>query len=163
MDDHIFRIVHTCMCFSYLCLFDCMLFFSRQIDEHLLESEMLELRERRSFQSFLSRQPCHGDRDCYPAKYMNISIPQQLIKCRNTVCVCKDCFVLLNDTCVDAPCHDYNEHSQDCEDLRRSQKTALLLSVFLSSIGAANFYIGQYGLGKYTCVCLCGYYKTREL
>ena len=33
-----------------------------------------------------------------------------------------------------------------CDDERRSQLVAFLLSIFLSGVGAANFYIGQNGL-----------------
>ena len=55
-----------------------------------------------------------------------------------------------NDTCVLKQCHGYNpfDDPEVCVDYRKSQKTALLLSVFLSATGAANFYIRQYVLGE---------------
>ena len=46
-------------------------------------------------------------------------------------------------------CNRYLTDTQECGDDRKSQKTALLLSVFLSASGAANFYIGQNVLGMY--------------
>ena len=90
---------------------------------------------------------CTSDASC--VSYMNVS--SELVHCDlNTgLCICNDCFVRINDTCqVVAPtCRSYSEASEQCLDLRKSQETALLLTVFLSSIGAANFYIGQNLLG----------------
>ena len=49
-------------------------------------------------------------------------------------------------TCIDYP---YNLTTQMCgSDSRQNQLTALLLSIFLSAFGAANFYIGQTALGR---------------
>ena len=54
--------------------------------------------------------------------------------------------------CSDYP---YSEISQACgNDGRPSQLTAFLLSLFLSGTGAANFYIGQSGLGQFVCMKL---------
>ena len=62
--------------------------------------------------------------------------------------MCSDCFVRLHDVCSVAECHSYQPSELECEDKRRSQKTAFLLSVFLSSVGAANFYIADHKIGK---------------
>ena len=58
--------------------------------------------------------------------------------------------VLSNGTCVDVECEDwtYNQNERKCDDDRPKQLTAFLLSLFLSSTGAANFYIGSNDLGK---------------
>ncbi|CAI8013438.1 hypothetical protein GBAR_LOCUS8514 [Geodia barretti] len=52
-------------------------------------------------------------------------------------------------TCIEVSCEDwrYNTRDLDCQDDRPSQLTAFLLSFFLSSTGAANFYIGRDDLG----------------
>lgn len=65
-------------------------------------------------------------------------------------CSCSDCFFLddTNQRC--RMCSDYmyiNSSSQCGTDNRQSQLTAFLLSLFLSSTGAANFYIGRNDLG----------------
>ena len=54
-------------------------------------------------------------------------------------------------TCIEVSCEDwrYNTRDLDCQDDRPSQLTAFLLSFFLSSTGAANFYIGRDDLGIY--------------
>ena len=67
-------------------------------------------------------------------------------------CECNKCLMLHPDsrkcfTCVDYP---YNITSDSCgTDVRQDQRRAFVLSLFLSSTGAANFYIESYGLGKY--------------
>lgn len=90
---------------------------------------------------------CTTDKDCYPPNLQNTTIPPKYINCDNSsaLCQCNDCFIRENDTCALAKCHNWS--NVQCVDQRRSQKTAFLLSVFLSSTGAANFYIGQYDLG----------------
>lgn len=72
-------------------------------------------------------------------------------------CVCSDCFMLdgqgqcSSTLCID---YQYNNGSGVClPDNRPSQLTAFLLSLFLSSTGAANFFIGQDGLGKFLNQC----------
>lgn len=48
-------------------------------------------------------------------------------------------------------CSDYPFLNDECgTDNRQSQLTAFLLSFFLSSTGAANFYIGRNDLGTYS-------------
>ena len=67
-------------------------------------------------------------------------------------CDCNECFELgSNGTCVDVSCEDwrYDQTELDCVDDRPKQLTAFLLSLFLSSTGAANFYIGRNDLGTY--------------
>lgn len=65
------------------------------------------------------------------------------------------------------PCFGYDQTSQECLDYRKSHVTALVLSILLSSLGAANFYIDQTWLGVaqlsillvlVTSVCLCTSY-----
>ena len=55
-------------------------------------------------------------------------------------------------TCSGTICPDfqYDNKTRMCSsvDNRKSQLTAFLLSLFLSYVGAANFYIGQNGLGE---------------
>ena len=66
------------------------------------------------------------------------------------VCLCRDCFERgLDGTCLEVSCEDWRYSTQDfdCQDDRPSQLTAFLLSFFLSSTGAANFYIGRDDLG----------------
>jgi len=66
-------------------------------------------------------------------------------------CVCNMCFMRNSSngrcgTCVDYP---YSRNQTICGiDSRPKQLTAFLLSLFLSSTGAANFYIKQNSLGK---------------
>lgn len=72
------------------------------------------------------------------------------------VCECNDCF--MNDpetsTCFNCSDYFYNMANGSCgTDFRQDQRMAFVLSFFLSSTGAANFYIESYGLGKYT-MCL---------
>ncbi len=66
-------------------------------------------------------------------------------------CQCSDCFMLnSNGTCEASLCPDYlyNNNSNVCgADSRPSQLTAFLLTLFVASTGAGNFYIGQDALG----------------
>ena len=70
-------------------------------------------------------------------------------------CVCNDCFMrATNGTCRLCQDYLYSDGQQQCvTDNRPSQLTAFLLSLFLSSTGAANFYIGQNSLGEAYLVC----------
>ena len=54
-----------------------------------------------------------------------------------------------NGTCVNVECKDvhYDQEDLECIDNRPKQLVAFLLSIFLSSCGAANFYIGRDDLG----------------
>ena len=94
-----------------------------------------------------SRLNCTVNTDCYPPSFaLNATVPEMYVLCRSSECVCDQCFVL-NDTSgrcqVDEPCQRYSEVNQQCVDDRRSQRTVLLLSIFLSIAGVANFYIGR--------------------
>ena len=65
----------------------------------------------------------------------------------------------MNDAgrCSATLCSDfgYDNASQACGvDRRPTQLAAFLISLFVSSTGAANFYIGQNGLGKKYCCFL---------
>lgn len=81
-------------------------------------------------------------------------------------CVCTDCF-MINDTtgrCRICSDYAYSNISRACGvDHRPSQLTAFLLSFFLSSTGAANFYIGRSSLGTYNyyTIILMGRYFFR--
>ncbi len=65
-------------------------------------------------------------------------------------CVCNMCFTR-NSSGMCTTCSDYRYSSSQAIcglDNRPKQLTAFLLSLFLSSTGAANFYIGQNNLGN---------------
>ena len=95
--------------------------------------------------------PCLTNEDCIPVEYHNVTVPPSLISCdfSTGLCECQRCFVRRNDVCEvnTNACNRYMPESGECSDDRKSQRTALLLSVFLSAAGAANFYIGQNLLG----------------
>lgn len=97
---------------------------------------------------------CQENEDCIPAEYNNV--PSTLISCNTStgLCECNECFIRLRDVCQlnNKTCEKFDDELPACTDDRRSQKKALLLSTFLSSTGAANFYIGQNILGL-----LCGH------
>ena len=99
--------------------------------------------------------PCSTDEECFPIEYHNITIPPSLISCdiSTGLCECQQCFVRRNDICAvnTNACNSYMTETQECSDNRKSQRTALLLSFFLSAAGAANFYIGQNLLGLLFC------------
>ena len=86
---------------------------------------------------------CYYDFQCY----INFSAPFTFVQCINGSCSCKDCFELGKDgLCRVSKCYSYNNITRSCADERKSQLIAFLLSLFLSGVGAANFYINQYGL-----------------
>ena len=96
----------------------------------------------------LTQQPCTGDYECAPVDYP--TVPSDLVSCVDGACLCLRCFTpnTTSGQCVlQSPCFGYNNSTDTCIDNRKSQETALLLSIFLSSTGAANLYIGQYVLG----------------
>ena len=92
--------------------------------------------------------PCTDDFSCYPEENWNDTIPSKYVSCQNRTCMCNDCFYSLNDTCAVKKCHRFENDTGSCVDDRKSQKEILILSIFLSSTGAANSYIGQNTLGK---------------
>ena len=90
---------------------------------------------------------CITDYDCYPDL-----VPSELVQClSNGICSCDDCFswnATSNECYLEYPnCYFYNSSTKQCQDERPSQLLALILSLTLSGVGAANFYIGQYNLG----------------
>ena len=97
---------------------------------------------------------CTFSSDCYPAGLNGSSVPTKFINCSNQKCVCSDCFYAANSykSCAYQRCWEYDKTAQTCNDLRKDQRTAFLLSVFLSALGAANFYIEQYVMGMF-CNC----------
>ena len=94
------------------------------------------------------RYPCSTSLDCYPKDNINDTIPAKYVNCTDNTCKCNGCFYGLNDSCAIEACHRFRNSSQECVDERKSQKEVFLLSVFLSSLGVANTYIGQNTLGK---------------
>ena len=99
-------------------------------------------------QSFI----CANDSQCYPNGLTNV--PQRLIECVSGTCTCYDCFTQDQSTgqctqtvATPADCYYFNSVTLQCVDNRKSQVVAFALSLTLSSVGAANFYIGQNGLG----------------
>ena len=88
---------------------------------------------------------CDDNSDCYP----NATVPSSLVECFSGVCRCMECFELGSDgrCTIEFPtCYFYDSGTLSCQDDRRSQLVAFLLSLFLSGVGAANFYVGQTGL-----------------
>ena len=91
---------------------------------------------------------CQNVTDCLPPGVANTNT--NFAQCTAGQCVCTDCFMSIDGSrcqiCTDYP---YDNAQDRCgRDGRPRQLTAFLLSLFLSSTGAANFYIGQNGLGK---------------
>ena len=98
---------------------------------------------------------CVNDSDCSPS-----NISSTGIKCINGTCVCSGSCFTLNRTssrCTFSTCGSYN--NSICTPIDpKSQLTAFLLTFFVLPTGAANFYIGQYGLGMYVsmrCRSMC--------
>ena len=97
-----------------------------------------------------SGMQCMSNQNCTPPQFNNV--PDTLVQCDSqNLCLCEECFTLNAttgrcdiDSCID---YYYDSTTRMCVDDRPSQLTAFLLSLFLSSTGAANFYIGQTGLG----------------
>lgn len=98
---------------------------------------------------YLPRYLCATARDCYPRDLVNDTIPEKFVNCTETrTCTCSHCFYNLNDSCVLQKCHSFENRSGKCVDHRKSQKDIFIYSFFLSSIGYANFAIGQNALGE---------------
>ena len=89
---------------------------------------------------------CSTPAQCLPEEFGNVSVPTDLVNCIDGVCSCSSCFVVNGSACTIRQC--WRLENGSCVDGRtRSQRTAVLLSAFLSSVGAANFYIGRNDLG----------------
>lgn len=94
---------------------------------------------------------CTRDSDCFPPGLSDTStIPTSLVDCLSDgVCTCNQCFTrnaTTNKCFFEHPtCYYYdpNAASDTCVDTRKSQLVALLLSLSLSGVGAANYYIGR--------------------
>ena len=85
---------------------------------------------------------CLDSGQCLPEEFRNVSVPADAVNCTDGVCSCSSCFTVTGGTCTLRQCWRFENGS--CVDGRtRSQLTATLLSAFLSSVGAANFYIGR--------------------
>ena len=96
---------------------------------------------------------CQNSSNCYPANLTaaGLTVPSDQISCGlQRQCICSgNCFILNGSICGYSKCGWYTPNSGTCNSLKKSQTTAFLLSLFVSSLGVANFYIGQNGLG--TC------------
>ena len=114
------------------------------------KSEILT-RVKRSQVINLVQGQCTSNSDCVGPQY-GTNVPANLVRCETTtgVCMCNNCFVRLNNSCevISPLCRSYSTVESQCTDHRKSQKTTFLLSVFLSGVGAANFYIGDNLLGE---------------
>lgn len=88
---------------------------------------------------------CDTPTDCY-SNYTDAEL-FLYVKCINSTCLCYPCFLINATTqkCSLDTCYEFD--SGTCLSKQKSQTTAFILSLFLSSVGAANFYIGQYNLG----------------
>ena len=94
----------------------------------------------------LRQTACTTPAQCLPEEFGNVSVPTDLVNCTDGVCSCSSCFVVTGGACTIRQC--WRLENGSCVDGRtRSQRTAVLLSAFLSSVGAANFYIGRNDLG----------------
>ena len=93
----------------------------------------------------LLQASCSNQSDCVPPIVINETIPSNVVDCLNSECICRDCFERRDGTCFLRECRFYTA-AEGCLDNRKSQLTAILLSVFLSGVGAANFYIDRDGL-----------------
>ena len=108
---------------------------------------------------------CQNNSNCYPLNITGIglNIPSGQVSCGlQGQCVCSgNCFTLNGSICGYSKCGWYDPNSATCNSLAKSQTTAFLLSLFVSSLGVANFYIGQNGLGMckvtyYSIACIRG-------
>eukprot|EP00731_Ephydatia_muelleri_P006487 Em0003g735a len=93
---------------------------------------------------------CTADSNCSPSNITGYPVPNG-VKCINNACVCSgSCFSLstVASRCTYSTCGWYNPNTTVCTAFApKSQLTAFLLSFFVMPTGAANFYIGQNGLG----------------
>ncbi|KAL5475882.1 hypothetical protein EMCRGX_G025758 [Ephydatia muelleri] len=94
---------------------------------------------------------CQNSSNCYPANLTaaGLTVPSDQISCGlQRQCICSgNCFILNGSICGYSKCGWYAPNSGTCNSLKKSQTTAFLLSLFVSSLGVANFYIGQNELG----------------
>ena len=90
---------------------------------------------------------CQNNSNCYPD---GITSPISYISCVQGKCICSgSCFTLNGPICGFSKCGSYDSNTGICTSFAKSQTVAFLLSLFVSSVGAANFYIGQNGLGMW--------------
>ena len=86
---------------------------------------------------------CEQNTDCNPGTLSDLVSPSEVV-CNNGQCSCSGCF--MNDTttnrCYLPPCTYYKDNG--CIDKRQKQSTAFQLALFLTWVGAANFYIKRY-------------------
>ena len=94
------------------------------------------------FNSCASHITCTTDRDCF-------GLNTSLARCESStqICNCTDCLVDTNEGfCLLNPCFTLVNNTCLPFD-RKSKNVTLLLAIFLTSLGAANFYISQWVMG----------------
>ena len=121
----------------------------RQFNKHLSRVTRFVFLNRQFFSA--GDGMCTNSSDCYPVDLQGSSVPTKYINCSDQKCVCSDCFYATNSykSCAYQRCWEYDNTTQTCNDLRKSQKNTVILSIFLSCLGVANFYIGQNDKGTY--------------
>ena len=114
-----------------------------RLDASPVASELHRISLRQTFS-------CPNDSGCNPSNLTGYSVPNG-VKCVNKVCVCSgSCFTFdkVTSRCGYSTCGWYGPNTTVCTAYApKSQLTAFLLSFFVMPTGAANFYIGQNGLG----------------
>ena len=104
---------------------------------------------------------CNSQADCLPANLTGYTVPDSLVTCNQGICQCsQSCFTLTETRCGYSTCGWYGPNTTICTPInQKSQLIAFFLTLFLSDVGAANFYIGQSGLGK-RCTLEYSMHKT---
>ena len=90
---------------------------------------------------------CANDTVCLPLSLNGTST--SLVNCTSSQCECKsECFELntSSNTCtlVSSPCYSYSSALGECQSSAPRKITALLLSLFVGTTGADNFYINRF-------------------
>ena len=90
---------------------------------------------------------CTNDTVCLPLSLNGTST--SLVNCTSSQCECKsECFELntSSNTCtlVSSPCYSYSSALGECQSSAPRKITALLLSLFVGTTGADNFYINRF-------------------
>ena len=138
-------LLHHCMYTLWVACIQCM------DDKSLINFRFLSISPTQFNRQTYVWSQCSSDEDCIPIEYQNVTIPTSLISCNTSsgLCKCQKCFIRSKDVCKinRNACNKFMADTSECSDDRKFQKTTLLLSVFLSATGAANFYIGQNILG----------------
>lgn len=91
--------------------------------------------------SFSHPNHCSSTLDCQIGLPI-VNISSSLIGCINATCVCRQCLdTTFDNRCVLNPCFILLNNTCHPNHKRRSQNIALFYSIFLTAVGASNFYI----------------------